>query len=70
MNGKGDRPRPYDKARYERNYLRIFGNNLRISCGDSGDIRTKQVPVYRRATVADLDLSIGLSALPNEQLKQ
>ncbi len=34
MSGKGDTPRPVDKAKYEQNYDRIFGKHCR--CLDNG----------------------------------
>jgi len=33
--GKGDTPRPVDKARYDRNYLYIFGSEC-PRCGGDG----------------------------------
>lgn len=32
MNGKGSRPRPYDRERYEQGYERIFGEAC-VNCG-------------------------------------
>ncbi len=37
MNGKGDKPRPVDKARYDASYERVFGKRCEVHGAHKGD---------------------------------
>jgi len=41
-NGKGDKRRPYDQARYDRNYIAIFGKDCWFCNGKGKVLAVKQ----------------------------